>query len=348
MKHRFSFLLPLLILLALLAACHPQVDVFAPEKEIYAIYGVLDPSLDSNYVRIGRAFQVEGDAYDYALGQDLQASDLAVTLEGGGKIYLGQLDTHQPKDSGLFHPGLSLYRFDTPPGERLVPGTVYTLHVRHPDDDLLHITAETRIPYNPRLISPGPFIYNAASGQYTLNTVEFNDDVSVSFEKGEEEGYEFRVWVKYWDGEKMAEFRWGPSRIAFASEGCVGSVLFNRSCFKLPGRSLPISFAAAVSRSPGIPYMVDTVRLARSLDGLSKDTRLELTVVDKHLANYLNGATPFGYGLNLLMDKDDYTNISGGHPGIFGAVQRRHHYIFLGACTLYHAGLQLSPSFNCD
>jgi Domain of unknown function (DUF4249) len=348
MAHRYSFLLFLLPLFAMLTACNPQLDVFAPEKELYSVYGVLDPNLDSNYVRIGRVFQVNSDAYVYAAGQDLQASDLAVTLEGGGKTYIGQLDDYPPKDSGLFHPGLSLYRFDTPPSDRLEPGVVYTLHVRHRDDDLLHITAETRIPYNPRLISPGPYIYSPVSGQYTFNTVEFNDDVSVTFEKGEEEGYELRVWIKYWDGEKMAEFRWGPSRIEFESDGCAGSVFYNRTCYKIGGKSLPTSFAAAVAQSPGIPYMVDTVRVARSLDALSADSRLELTVVDKHLARFLNSVTPFGYGLNLLLDKSDYTNISGGNPGIFGAIQRKHHAIFLGSCTLYHAGLQPTPSFVCD
>lgn len=345
----YPYLLPaLFVSLILGAGCYPELDIYGPEKELYGIYGVLDPALDTQRVRIGQVFRVNGDAYVFSGDNDLSVNDLSVTVEGAGKRYEAFLDVSQPKDSGMFHPGLSHYTFLTTGADRLQPGEVYTLHVRHPDDDSLNIWAETRIPYNPRIVSPGPHIYSPATGQYSYNTVEFNDDATFTFEKGQEEGYEFRVFVKYWDGEKITEFRWGPSRISFESEGCVGNVFYNRTCFRIPGRSLPTTFAAAVSQSPGIPYMVDTVRTARALDSLSHDTRLELTVVDKHLSNYLNGVTPFGFGLNLLLDKKDYTNISGGHAGIFGAIQRKQHYIFLGECTVYQAGLLGAAPIFCN
>jgi hypothetical protein len=349
MKQREWYLLALLPFISVFhLGCHPEVDVYAPAKEMYGVYGVLDPALDTQYVRIGKLFQVEGDAYDYSNQYDLSADDLLVTLEGGDSTYSSFLQLEATKDSGLFHPGLSVYGIETRDGGSLKPGSMYTLHVRHRDDDLLDISATTRVPFNPRIVAPGPYIYNTASRTYTYNTVEFNEDVSLTLEKNADEGYEWRIYVKYWDGEKIDEYRWGPSRIRFESDGCPGSGNYNRTCFRIAEQLMPSSFAAHVSQTPGIPYMVDTVRLAHSLAELSKDTRLELTVVDNHLAKYLNGATPFGFGLNLLLDKRDYTNISGGNTGIFGAVQRRTHYIFLGECTVFRAGLSLNPPFNCQ
>jgi hypothetical protein len=343
---RHCSLASLLLLCGWLSGCNPEVDVYAPEKEIYAIYGVLEPALDTQYVRIGKVYQSRAAADTYGHNNDLSAPDLAVTVEGADTTFEAFLDLAQPKDSGTFDPRMSLYAFLTPPGHKLQPGAEYTLHVRHPDDDSLHITATTRIPYNPRIVSPGPYIYSAQSQRYTFNSVEFNSDASFTFEKGAEEGYEWRVWVRYWDGEKMAEYRWGPSRILFESSGCPGNPFYNRYCYKVPGKSVPYSMRGVVERSPGTPMMMDTVRTARSLAALSKDTRLELTVVDKHLALYLYGVSPFGFGLNLLIDKDNHTNISGGHAGIFGSIQRVHHYIFLGGCTLYIAGLTpQQPSF---
>ena len=56
--------------MALFSACSTDVDLYADYKQVPVIYGILDANADTNYVKITRAFYVEGDAYQVALNPD--------------------------------------------------------------------------------------------------------------------------------------------------------------------------------------------------------------------------------------------------------------------------------------
>ena len=64
------FLLLYLLLFAFLFSCSTDIDLYADYKQVPIIYGVLDPTADTNFVKITRAFYVEGDAYQSADNPD--------------------------------------------------------------------------------------------------------------------------------------------------------------------------------------------------------------------------------------------------------------------------------------
>ena len=66
---RLSLLL-YLFLLAFLSSCSTDIDLYADYKQVPIIYGLLDATADTNFVKITRAFYVQGDAYQYAVNPD--------------------------------------------------------------------------------------------------------------------------------------------------------------------------------------------------------------------------------------------------------------------------------------
>lgn len=56
--------------MALFSACSTDIDLYADYKQVPIIYGLLDANADTNFVKITRAFYVEGDAYQVALNPD--------------------------------------------------------------------------------------------------------------------------------------------------------------------------------------------------------------------------------------------------------------------------------------
>lgn len=328
--------------------CKPEVDIYAPARDIYVVYGVLDPGQDTQYVRVGMAFQPPGDVYAYAGLADLGGRGLDVRITGDGKSWVGMPMESVVKDSGFFSASLAVYGFVTSGTDRIRAGERYVLQIKRPEDGRLNIQAETVVPEAPVIVSPGPFVYNAEHEKYTLNTLDFADDTDLRFEMREGDGYEVRVLVDFWDGEKMQVFRWGPSRIERESNGCNGSSSPYRACYQLAGRAMPNAFRLRLARSPGPVALYDSVRVASTLDSLSRVARVEVTTVDAALTKYLHGNTAFGFGLNLLMDKQEYSNISDGHTGIFGSINRGKQDIFIGECTKYLAGLVAIGPSGCN
>ena len=64
------YLLFCLPFVALLFSCSTKVDLYADYKMVPIIYGLLDASADTNFIKITRAFYVEGDANEFALNPD--------------------------------------------------------------------------------------------------------------------------------------------------------------------------------------------------------------------------------------------------------------------------------------
>ena len=336
----------MLALGVLSGACNPTLDVLAAEKELYVVYGVLNPKKDEQYIRISKVFQTESDALVYAAQEDLTAYGMQVSLSSWDTTYTGELVPQAPKEPGLFFEEQGIYQINTPDGHRLRPGETYQLRIRKPDDPDFLITARTIVPTAPRILSPGGIIYSPITGLFTYPSVEYDKDQVVRFHNVTGEGFELRLYLDYWDGEQVQTAMWGPTRIFREPEGCAEDQTNGRMCYEIPKRIVPTSILADVVNAPGPVRMIDTVRVAMTPDSLSRIARLEVTAVDTHLTNYLHSNTSFGFGLNLLMDKPEVTNISGENVGIFGAINTSHQYIFIGPCTRYLAGFSpTAPSF---
>ena len=227
---------PWLFVLLVMAGCEPEFEVFAPEKELYVVYGILDPNKDEQFVRINKVYQVEGDAYVYAASNDLSARGFQVEIEGNGRSYSATEVDSVKDENGEFHPAQSLYRLDTRGADALQAGARYTLHIRKPDNPDFHITAWTDVPTAPRIISPGsPIVMQGYL--WTFPTVDLSEDFSVIFRKVNAKGYEVRAHMYYEKGGETHQARWGPSAVFLEPVGCrnVGNA---ELCYEIPRRAV--------------------------------------------------------------------------------------------------------------
>ena len=115
MKRLYIFLC--LPLAALFFACSTDVDLYADYKDVPVIYGLLDARADTNFVKISRAFSVEGDAYQSALNPD--SSDYPGKLDARiieycngdslREIILDTITIHNKKQGVFYTPNQKLY-----------------------------------------------------------------------------------------------------------------------------------------------------------------------------------------------------------------------------------------------
>ena len=110
----FAFCLPLMLLFF---SCSADVDLYADYEQVPVIYGLLDASADTNYVKITRVMSVQGDAYQVALNPDSSnypgKLDVRIVeyLNGDSirEIVLDTITIHD-KEQGLFYaPKQKLY-----------------------------------------------------------------------------------------------------------------------------------------------------------------------------------------------------------------------------------------------
>lgn len=337
----------LLALIALLPACSPEVNVYAPERELYIVYGVLDPHKAVQYVTVTKVYQFEGDAYAFAAENDLTARGLQVSLRVDSTVQTATLVDLTDSVPNLFAKTTGAYRFETVGANAIKPGHRYDLAIKKPDDPNFLITAYTEVPTQPQLTSPGPPIYSLQQGTFSFPTVEFSEDQAVYIDRGTGKGFELRVFVDYLanDGHHVA--RWGPTPVFKTPVRCPANTGRGEICYKISGGAVPNTLNNLFGRYADTVYVYDTLRVAKSLDSLNKTSWIEVTAVDSFLTSYLISSNPFGFGLNLLMDKKDYSNISGDHAGIFGSINTSSHYIFLGSCTRWLAGLRGRRPSGC-
>ena len=105
-------------------SCSTGIDLYADYKQMPVIYGLLDATADTNYIKITRTFCVEGDAYQVALNPDSSnyPGKLDVRLVeycNGDSVREIVLDTItiRKKEPGVFYaPAQKLYYTTEPLG----------------------------------------------------------------------------------------------------------------------------------------------------------------------------------------------------------------------------------------
>lgn len=108
-----SILIFSLLIILGFAGCKRDFDLTAPYKEIPVVYGLLDVDSTTHYIRVQKAFLIDGDASVAAgITDSIYYSDSVVVkligyFNGGRKdsFYLHKIDGNTiglPKDSGLF------------------------------------------------------------------------------------------------------------------------------------------------------------------------------------------------------------------------------------------------------
>ena len=140
---RASRALVLGLLVLFFTSCENEVDITAEWKEVIAVYGLLDPLQESQYIKINKAFLNEdGSAYKIAQIPDslfLDSADVTLTrLNTGQRITMFRVN-EITKDSGTFSSALNyLYKTD----EKIFENEPYRLEVYSPGSGM---TAQSSI-----------------------------------------------------------------------------------------------------------------------------------------------------------------------------------------------------------
>lgn len=331
-------------------SCSTEFEVFAPEEKIWAVYGVLNPDKSHQDIRISQVFQLEGDAIEFSKTFDPSVSGLTVWLEGGGEQFPAQwVDSIIKLDTvGAFGPTLGLYRIQTPEG--LIPDETYTLRIHSEQDTSLRLSAYTRIPPKPRIISP-----RVVSGlsDYCLRVVPFEDSTAVLFSTHTSSArfkalrYEIRIRMRYTENSIPKTFVGGPTNLFAFNEGC-SDVRPNTRCFLFEKGWILRSLQNAFRDTSNVYGFRPEPSCAEAPSLLSQAVSLEVASVDTFLSRYMIANDP--RFLNLNDYRREYTNIVGTQRGvgIFGSIATDESPISLTPCGLYILGLGPRPFGICE
>jgi hypothetical protein len=158
--------------LLVLMSCKNDLDLLTDYHSTMVVYGILDPSDTATYIKIGRTFAGEGNAYEMAKQFDSlnYKGGLIVTLE---RIKYGSvqqmiplyLDSAKKEEPGLFsYPKQYLYKTT---GPIMQDGSTYRLKVVNTSSGET-VTATTPVVQQLQMVAPGP----AAA------TIEFADTIT--------------------------------------------------------------------------------------------------------------------------------------------------------------------------
>lgn len=338
-------LLPLVLVFGLLASCSNDLEVNAPPKDVYIIYGILNPQQAVQTIRIARAFQTEGNALEYAKANDLSLQGLQVRLRytprGSSServIELTQVDT--VRESTQFADRLTYYQTREP----ILDGTRYTLEVRRPGEERAIATAQTTVPVTPFIRRPSPQLIanpdsdvrgNIESYPYAFFNVNTYALEITKSRDGLNEGaaYEMRFFLNYSEtpGGPTRELVFGPTPFITASNAsCIGTSPDRDICYRV-GMQVQNFLSAYFANKPGFYD-----------DGLmSQAARIEVSAVDEALYNYIRVNSPAFVDFTTV--RPEYTNIEGG-LGVFGSTNSNTRFVRLTQCTKYLARLNNTPA----
>lgn len=135
-----KLILSLLLFASLFTACSTDLDVTGDWKETMVIYGLLDQSQDTQYVKINKAFLGQGNAYEYAQIKDsvqflnsltVQLQRIKNGISLGAPIQL-MPTPNVPKDAGTFYYAdqtYAIYSYVSTGANALNPDSQYELSV---------------------------------------------------------------------------------------------------------------------------------------------------------------------------------------------------------------------------
>lgn len=332
-----------LTLSLLFPACTTDFVVYAPEKEIRSVYCVLNAQDSVQYVRIARAFQVEGDALVYAGTNDLSLKDMYVKLAGGGKTWFAEAVDNYPKDStGDFLPTHTVYKFITDGSgtgrEALVPGETYALEVSTPDaPDFVRGT--TTVPGTPEMRG-SMLITSGAGTTKCLPIADWERDFYIQWDPVDARAYEVRIELDYTENLAPKTAYWGPTAPFEKGQGCSISGYI---CYKWDQRELISHFRKYMPDPDVNLYGYDRQDSCVTDISLSylfpTSLRFEVTAVDTFLYNYMTINDP---GVqDLTGARPEYTNLEGNIQvvGVLGSINTNEKNAILSDCVLRLLGM---------
>ncbi|MDX2249800.1 MAG: DUF4249 family protein [Bacteroidia bacterium] len=329
--------------------CSTEVDLNAPEKDIWVVYGVLNPLDSVQYIRVSSGYLPTENALDYARANDLSVKGLKVTLSGGGKVYEAiETDSvaKEPAD-GIFYPFTTLYKIRTLGTDGLVPGQRYDLNITKPDNAQFELSSYTEVPSNMVFQNINPVPGGPGGSQRCLRRAPLEAEYKVEFSKGTGVGFEMRAFLRYQENQVEKSIEYGPTQMFDQNFRCTSSG-GSSMCYQFREKELLAYLYNQVNPISTNVYTYgvnDQTRCNDNPANLPDDFRLEVTAMDRFLTNYRRANDPRFLDLNSV--RPEYTNIIGPTDaeviGIFGSVNSVSGSVRLSACAEYLLMLNNAP-----
>ncbi len=175
-----------LVAILLFSACSTKLDVVGNYKETMVVYGLLDQSQTTQYIKINKAFLGEGNALTYAQIKDSTqyANALNVVIKrikGGVELSSYNLtpDNTIPKNAGTFYgPDQTnvIYSFSTPlgPSDPLNIDSQYKLIIKNTNTGK-EVSAQTSLLNDATFTLPNP---SSASSSFSIIKKNTSDDAN--------------------------------------------------------------------------------------------------------------------------------------------------------------------------
>lgn len=344
----FFWVFAFLVMLIVGVSCSTEVDINAPEKPIWAVYGVLNQDAPAQYIRVSMGFLPESNAFEYAKENDLSVKDLRVTLtSASGKVYQAtQLDSliKEPED-GTFNEYTTLYQFHTEGSEALTPGETYTLRIAKMGDDNFELQAETAVPLVPRISRPSQTL--CSGNGRGLQSISLDRETRVewtdrrAFDEGKPgKAFELRAFLAYQEDGVDDTVKFGPSRM-IDFQACPSAY-----CYRFREKELLSTFLTRMDQKPGAIYTyVDTPTCSQP-ELLAKSFWYEVTAMDTFLYRYRLANDPLFTDFNTT--RPEFSNIAGSETviGIFGSISITRQYAAMNKCSRYLLNLNDEPQPN--
>lgn len=340
---KFGWFTAILIIIGLYS-CDETFELNAPYEDIYVVYGILDPSVDTQYVRVSLGFQPEEDAIEFARDYDGSIPGLSVTIIGDGITVEGEFIGKIAKsDQGNFSDTTGAYRVLTSGTNRLQSGKEYRLEIRKPDDPDFLLEARTQIPNEPKILSPARF---ASSGEFCLPIVNVEDTVSVLIKlnqtpENQSAYFEVRWLLRYEEGGKQWELSTSPSPIFNRNVRCALAGSGNL-CYSTGNGTVLSQWKQGIpTQAQSLPI---NVRCSQIPIELTRNAELQVTALDSALSKYILANDPKEKNFNTI--RREFTNVTGTAiaVGIFGSIAYDNEPFLLTRCAENELGLMNDPT----
>lgn len=358
MQMFFSSKLISLSLLSLITAffllsCSTEVDLNAPKKDIWVVYGVLDHSDSVQYIRVSRGFLEESDALEFAKNNDLSERGLQVKLISENKEYLAtEIDSVAKEPiEGVFFPYTALYKIETSGADALETGSTYKLEIRRGDEPDFLLTASTTIPGQVTFQNPNRNHRPGPGGSRCLVQALLENDFQVKFSLGDApraSAMEIRAYLSYEENGIPKTATYGPTNMFTGNVGCSNGTGSTARCFELREGTVLRSFFSDMDIKPSNVYTYDIddqSACQNEPEDLPRALRFEITGMDSQIASYRRVNSPTFTDFNTI--RPNYTNINGPSEainlGIFGSISTQSAIARLSPCGEYLLSLNGAP-----
>ena len=332
-----------------IGGCSIDVDLNAPEKDIWVVFGNLNPKDTIQYIRVSSGYLPESNALDFARENDLSVKGLNVVISNGSQTLKGievESIAKFPED-GTFYPFTTVYRFDTKDGDALQPGTTYSLRITKPDNTEFELTSSTTIPDDMVFQNISPVPGGPGGQKRCLRPAAIEGEYKLEFTRGSGTGYEMRAFLDYKEDGVAITAVYGPTNMFNENFRCTGGGS-SSLCYKFREKIILQSLFNQLQPSPDkiLTYGVtEATRCNADPEFLPDDFRVEVTAMDEYLTNYRLANDPKFVDLNTV--RPEYTNINGPADavilGLFGSLNSSIGKVRLSACAEYLLQLNNAP-----